>query len=206
MKRLICILVMATLVLTSCDTEVKDYNKEALYYINQQNYTEALNILNEALEIDDENDVTWNNISVCYEAIGDYESALSAARNAINYGDKKAIEYANLGNAYYDLGYVEEARISFEEALEMEAGHFYATYGLGVYYSQKEDYEKSQTYFQKLYDDNPMNVNVVEYLVYNTYKRGMVDEAIVFLEEEIKKVNAPSLDLLLEQILEAQKK
>lgn len=200
MKRLVLILLLIQLFLVSCNTEVKDYNKDALFYIRQQNFTEALNILNEALTVDDKNDVTWNNISVCYEAIGEYELALEAARNAVNYGDEKAAEYANLGNAYFDLGYTEEAKLAFEQALNLDEKHFFALYGLGVYYNKKEDYEKSQTYFQGLYDDNPMNVDVVQYIAYNKYKMGKIDDAIVFLEIQAEKVSAPSLDILLEKI------
>jgi len=200
MKRLALILLLIQLFLISCNTEVKDYNKDALFYIRQQNFTEALNILNEALTVDDKNDVTWNNISVCYEAIGEYELALEAARNAVNYGDEKAAEYANLGNAYFDLGYTEEAKLAFEQALNLDEKHFFALYGLGVYYNKKEDYEKSQTYFQGLYDDNPMNVDVVQYIAYNKYKMGKIDDAIVFLEIQAEKVSAPSLDILLEKI------
>lgn len=200
MKRLVLILLLVQLFLVSCDTEVKDYNKDALFYIRQENFTEALNILNEALTVDDKNDVTWNNISVCYEAIGEYELALEAARNAVNYGDEKAAEYANLGNAYFDLGYIEEAKLAYEQALNLDENHFFALYGLGVYYNKKEDYEKSQTYFQGLYDDNPMNVDVVQYIAYNKYKMGKIDEAIVFLEIQAEKVSAPALDILLEKI------
>jgi len=199
MKRLLLV-ISFSLLFVACDQEVKDYNKEARSYINQKNYTEALNLLNEAIEIDDKNDITWNNLSVCYEAIGEYELALEAARNAINYGEKKAAEYANLGNAYYDLGFKEEARIAYEQGLDLDRSHFFSNYGLGVYYSKKGAYQEGQVYFMYLFDNYPLNVNVVEYIAYNKYKMGQVDAAIVFLEEATQMVNAPTLEQLLETL------
>lgn len=186
--------------LTGCSSEVKDYNKEAKNLINNGNYSEALNILKEAIEIDDTNDVTWNNLSVCYEAIGEYDLALEAARNAVNYGDEKAVEYSNLGNAYFDLGFLEEARLAYERALDIDSDYFYAQYGLGVYYSKKESYEESQKIFKELLDNNPLNVGVVEHMAYNLYKMNRIDEAMVLLEVHIEKVKAPSLVELLEKI------
>lgn len=200
MKKIFIMMIFVFVLLTGCSSEVKDYNKEAKNLINNGNYTEALNILKEAIEIDDTNDVTWNNLSVCYEAIGEYDLALEAARNAVNYGDEKAVEYSNLGNAYFDLGFLEEARLAYERALDIDSDYFYAKYGLGVYYSKKESYEESQKIFQELLDNNPLNVGVVEHMAYNLYKMKRIDEAMVLLEVHIEKVKAPSLVELLEKI------
>lgn len=200
MKKILLIMIMTIVLLSGCSSEVKDYNKDALNLINQGNYTEALNILKEAIKLDEKNDMTWNNLSVCYEAIGEYDLALEAARNAVNYGEEKAAEYSNLGNAYFDLGFLEEAKLAYERALDIDSDYFYAKYGLGVYYSKKENYEESQTYFQELFDNQPLNVGVVEHMSYNLYKMNRIDEAIVFLEVQIDKVKAPSLVEFLDKI------
>lgn len=191
-------IVLISLLLISCQSDITQLNKDALKYIRMGNYTEALSILNEALTIDDEDDVTWNNISVCYEGIGEYQLALDAAQMAVNNGREKAAEYANLGNAYFDLGQVDEARISYTRALEIEDDYFFALYGMGVYYIEMEEYEKSLEYFTELYDNNPMNLDVVRYIAFSNFKMGKVDAAIAYLEGELEKINSVELEQLLE--------
>jgi tetratricopeptide (TPR) repeat protein len=204
MKKIIMVLMV--LLLVGCQSEIEDQNKEAVKLIRQGHYTEALNILKSALESDENDDTTWNNISVCYDAIGEYQLALEAAQEAVNLGKEKAAEYANLGNAYYDLGSVDEAKLAYSKALDIDDEYFFALFGMGVYYTESEEYEEALEYFENLYNNNPLNIDVVRYIAFCQYKSGRVDASIVFLEDHIEKVNAPDLTDLLLQIKEAQKK
>lgn len=198
MKKLTIILLV--LLLVGCNNDIEDMNKKALTLINQNNFTEALNVLKEALELDELDDTTWNNISVCYEAIGEYQLALEAAQVAVNNGEEKAAEYANLGNAYFDLDQIEEAQFSFKKALEIDEEYFYALFGMGMYYNEIQDHETALGYFEDLYENNPMNVEVVKMIAFSNYKLGKIDASIAFLEREIEKVVAPELEELLELI------
>lgn len=204
MKKIMIIVMV--LLLAGCSSDVDDANKEALRLIHQENYTEALNILNASLEEDAEDDTTWNNISVCYDAIGEYQLALDAAQNAINFGKEKAAEYANLGNAYYDLGEIEQAKFAFTKALDIDEDYFFAKFGLGIYYTETKDYEKALEYFNDLYNNNPLNVDVVRYIAFCQYKLGKIDASIAFIEEHLEKVSSKTLEDLLQQIKDAQKK
>lgn len=188
--------------LFGCENEVDTYNRDALKFIRAGNYTEALNLLNEALELDAEDDTTWNNISLCYDAIGEYQLALDAAQKAVNLGDENEIEYSNLGNAYFDLGNIEDAKLAYEKSLEIKEDYFYALYGLGNYYHELEEYEKALDYFYNLYDNNPINIDVIRYIAFCNYKLGQVDKSIEFLEGELKKINSNELEQLLELLIE----
>lgn len=203
MKKIL--LLFITLTLVSCTSNVEQLNKDALKYIRAENYTEGLNILNEALKEDPENDTTWNNISLCYDAIGEYQLALEAAQKAVNYGDENEIEYSNLGNAYFDLGLVEEAKLAYNKALDINPDYFYALYGMGIYYSETEDYNKALEYFENLYNNNPLNIGVVRYIAYSNYKLGKIDASIAFLEQELGKIKSNELEQLLELLYEFKK-
>lgn len=200
MKKLVIILL--ALLLVGCESDVDNYNREALKFIRQQNYTEALNLLNKAIEVDPEDDTTWNNISLCYDAIGEYQLALEAAQKAVNLGEENATEYSNLGNAYFDLGNIEDAKLAYEKSLDLNPEYFYALYGMGIYYSEKEDYNKALEYFYNLYDNNPINIGVVRYIAFCNYKLGHVDKAIEFIEGELEKVSSNELEQLLELLVE----
>ncbi len=199
---ILCIVIGSTLI--GCESKVETHNRDALKFIRMGNYTEALNLLNKAVEIDPEDDTSWNNISLCYDAIGEYQLALEAAQKAVNLGKESEIEYSNLGNAYFDLGNVEEAKMAYEKALEIDADYFYALYGMGIYYSAKEEYEQALDYFYNLYENNLINVDVVRYIAYCNYKMDNVTESIEFLQAELDKVSSTELEQLLELLLEYQ--
>lgn len=198
MKKLWIILVC--LLLISCQSDLENTNKDAITYMNQGNYTEALNLLKDALVGHEDDDTTWNNISVCYNAIGQYEEALSAAQSAVNIGKEKAAEYANLGNAYFNLDEKESAKIAYLKALDLDENYFHAKFGLGVYLTEKKQYDEALVYFDDLYNHNPLNVDVVRYIAYCQYKLGKVDAAIAFLESQLDKVYAPELEILIEEM------
>lgn len=200
MKKIVLVLLMTLLI--GCESKVETYNKDALKLIRAENYTEALNLLNKAIEEDPEDDTTWNNISLCYDAIGEYQLALEAAQKAVNLGEESEVEYTNLGNAYFDLGNIEEAKLSYEKALAINEEYFFALYGVGIYYSEKEEYEKALEKFYYLYDTKPINVGVVRYIAFCNYKLGNVDTAIEFLENEIEKVSSDELEQLHELLIE----
>lgn len=200
MKKMLIILL--ALFLIGCESDTEVLNREALKFIRLENYTEALNLLNQAVEKDPENDTTWNNISLCYDAIGEYQLALEAAQKAVNLGDENAVEYSNLGNAYFDLGNIEDAKLAYEKSLAINETYFFALYGMGIYYAEKEEYENALEYFYNLYDNNPINVGVVRYIAFCNYKLGNVDESIEFLQAEVDKVSSSELEQLLELLIE----
>lgn len=200
MKKILLLLMV--LLLLGCQNESERYNKDALKLIRLGNYTEALHLLKEALEIDPENDTTWNNISLSYDAIGEYQLALDAAQKAVNLGDENEIEYSNLGNAYFDLGNIEDAKLAYEKSLELEEDYFYALYGLGNYYHEIEEYEEALVYFYNLYDNNPINIDVIRYIAFCNYKLGKTEISIEFLKGELEKINSDELEQLLELLIE----
>ena len=188
--------------LIGCENQVDTYNRDALKFIRQGNYTEALNLLHQAVELEPEDDTSWNNISLCYDAIGEYQLALEAAQKAVNLGEESEVEYSNLGNAYFDLGNIEEAKLAYEKAIAINEEYFYALYGLGIYHSEKEEFEKALEYFTYLYENKPINIDVVRYIAFCNYKLGYVEESIAFLEHELEKVSSQELEQLLELLIE----
>lgn len=202
---LISLILMMSLSLISCENDIESGNKEALKLTRMGNYTEALNLLNDLLLKDNENDTTWNNISLCYDAIGEYNLALDAAKRAVALGDENEAEYSNLGNAYFDLNEIEKARDAYERSLELNEDYFYALYGMGIYHCRVDEYDQGIEYFINLYNNNPMNINVVRYIAFCEYKRGNIHKAIEFLEEEINKINDEQLLQLLDILYEIKK-
>ncbi len=204
MKKLL-ILLLISLLLISCNLEASNLNKEALKLMGVKRFDEAIELLEEALELDDTNDEIWNSISYCYDAVGKYQLALDAAKKAVELGDVNEIEYSNLGNAYYDLGQTEEAKKAFEKSLEIKDDYFYSLYGLGVYYSNLEQYDKALEYFNNLNDNNPQSPDVLKYLAFCKFKTGKIEEAITLLETKLEFTTDKELEDLLETLYDYKK-
>lgn len=83
-------------------------------------YDEAITVLNQGVEEDDQRPDLHNALGVCYFKKQQYEQAIKAFEKAVHLNPASAMDYANLGVNYNRLGKKEEAIRFFTLALTMD--------------------------------------------------------------------------------------
>jgi tetratricopeptide (TPR) repeat protein len=74
----------------------------------------------------------YNNLSVVYNQMGQYENALDNARKAVQLDPDSASGYSNVGFAYAGLNRLDEAKATFNQALQHKAGAAVARTSLAI--------------------------------------------------------------------------
>lgn len=107
------------------EADAKDpQNSEILFkigYILQQtdDNDEAIKYYKRALEIDKDNEFIHNSIASVYRANGEYISAKMHLSASLDIDDLNPITYYNYGNLLVDMNHLEEAKIMYEKAIEL---------------------------------------------------------------------------------------
>ncbi|MFX1363707.1 MAG: tetratricopeptide repeat protein [Promethearchaeota archaeon] len=137
----------------------KDLIKKVKELRNQENFEEALKIIEDLFE----NFPNSEEIKeVLIDTLFDYGGYLN---DYYTIGYEKAQQYFeritilspqnyrahyNLGLAYFNLGKIENAKISFEKALIIKPDYKYCLYNLGIVYETLGQYEKALDYFEQV--------------------------------------------------------
>ena len=83
-------------------------------------YNEAITVLEQGREEDDERPDLHNLLGVCYYKKGEYQKAISHFERAVHLNPSSAMDYANLGVNYSKLGREQEAKQFFTLALTID--------------------------------------------------------------------------------------
>lgn len=202
----IFIVILLSLILVGCSSDIDNLKDEARILIFNENYTEALVVLEKIIELDSEDEFTYNSLSITYDSTGEYELALEAGLKALELGEKTTVEYSNIGNVYFHLGQILEARDSYNQALLLNDKNEYAIYGLGQYYKKIKDYEKALEYFIIYNEYRPLEIDGIKSLVFSYFELGKIDLAIQLLETELSKYRSEDLDELLKTLYDFRSK
>jgi tetratricopeptide (TPR) repeat protein/predicted Ser/Thr protein kinase len=76
--------------------------------------------------------IPYNNLAVLYNQMGQYENALDNARQSVQLDPDSASGYSNIGYAYAGLNRLDEAKATFNQALEHKAGAAIAHSSLAI--------------------------------------------------------------------------
>lgn len=63
--------------------EIKNIIEEAQFYIMNQKYSKAIEILKRGIKLNNENPLVHYHLGLCYEALGNFEDAKKEFRKAI---------------------------------------------------------------------------------------------------------------------------
>ncbi len=109
MKRLLALL------LASCGDAMLEGN---VHYAKGEDQ-EAIADYTEAIRLDPDYAVAYNNRGLAYRYLGEYERAIDDCTEAIRLDPDLAIAYNNRGYAYHDLGEYERAIADLESYLQL---------------------------------------------------------------------------------------
>ncbi len=96
--------------------ESRAYYFLGMIYLRQKEYKGAAEVLKKATELDQLNDIAFNNLGLAYHNIRKYQEAIDAFQKSIQLNDKIAHRYVNLGLSQQCVGDFEKAALSFENA------------------------------------------------------------------------------------------
>ena len=97
--------------------------------------------------------IPYNNLSVVYNQMGQYENALDNARQAVQLDPDSASGYGNVGYAYAGLNRLDEAKATFNQALQRKVGSTAAHSALAIIAWQQGDKNAMERELDAMKDD-----------------------------------------------------
>lgn len=151
---------------------------------------EAIEHFKKAIELNPDNEISYNNLSWAYNELGEYEKSLENIEKALSIEPNEDIEYVNQGNAYCGLEEYDKALYSFAEAIKKKKDSELAYYGKGVIYYNQSRYEEALSEFEKslkyLQGDEDTQVYILNTLYYLGKYKDAAAKAKKFIKENSK--------------------
>lgn len=86
----------------------------------------------QAVAIDPQRYVAWNNLGVELMKVSNYLDAVAAFRVAADLSPRDPRPVSNIGLAYQEMGWAQDAMINYEDALRRDPNHLDALRGIAV--------------------------------------------------------------------------
>ena len=148
--------------------KISEIDKNALYiqkvdegwkFRNNQNYTEALKIFNEAVELNPNDYQGYYGRGTVYDDLKQYETALQDLNRAIELNPNVANAYYNRSVAHRYLKNYEQAISDCNKAVELNPNDANVFYNRGFTYHVFENYDKAVSDYSKVIELNPKHLN-----------------------------------------------
>ena len=102
------------------------------YYVDSGQLDKGITALDLYKQTYPRDSTPYNNLAVVYNMMGQYENALDNARKAVQLDPDSASGYSNVGFAYAGLNRLDEAKATFNQALQHKAGAAVAHSSLAI--------------------------------------------------------------------------
>jgi tetratricopeptide (TPR) repeat protein len=102
------------------------------YYVDSGQLEKGITALELYKQTYPRDSIPYNNLAAVYNQMGQYENALENARQAVQLDPDSASGYSNVGFAYAALNRVDEAKATFNQALQHKSGAMIAHSALAV--------------------------------------------------------------------------
>jgi type IV pilus assembly protein PilF len=158
-------------------------------YLNQGQYTAALQELLKAEALNPEDPYIHNSLGMVYAAKGKIDLAITSFKKALALKPDYAPARNNLGSTYI-LQQNWDAAIAC--LMELTGNLIYGTphyplYNIGWAYYNKKDYELAETYFRQALDFDPNYARALWGLGLTYSAKGNTDAALEKLEKAVQK-------------------
>jgi tetratricopeptide (TPR) repeat protein len=169
---------------------------DAIGYANNQrgNYLEAINWFNEAIVLDEENAVIYNNRGMSYYYLGKFPTAFHDFNKAVRLDTSFAEAYSNRGSARYNNQNIaaatdidlRKAESDFSRALELDEGLVSAYRNRGIIRFHLKKYQESFLDLQKAIYLHPADPIVYYHMGNLMMALEEYREAVTYLGECLK--------------------
>jgi predicted O-linked N-acetylglucosamine transferase (SPINDLY family) len=154
------------------------YHILALLYSQKGNYIEATHYIHQAIILDENNSIFYNNLGeiqhrqlMLGDAIDSYKKALSITPNF-------AEAHYNFANVLKKQGNMEKAIEHYQQAIQLKPSYVQAYYNLGNTLIEQSQFKSAMTYFQKATELKPNFVEAHNNLGITLEEEGKNEEAI----------------------------
>ncbi len=132
-----------------------DYNRKANLHYDRKEFKKAVYYYTEAIKIQPENAVFYNNRGISYAELGENEKAIADYTKAIELDAEYELPYNNRGIRYAELGEYDKAIENYNRAIELDAEYAAAYNNRGNTYSDMEEYDKAIEDYNRAIELNP---------------------------------------------------
>jgi tetratricopeptide (TPR) repeat protein len=137
------------------ETIFQSYYYLGVIYFEQGKFQDAVQALNDAIELNPEFEGAYRLLAATYEKLGDKKEAEKYTKLAQEKGGRKAADAYNDGIAAFNAGEMDKAVLAFNEAIQLDEKFAPAYFQLGMSYVNKGDNEKAITTLQKYLELKP---------------------------------------------------
>lgn len=117
----------------------------ANFLTTQDRFSEADPILRRAVELRPEDSDVWNDLGILLHRSGRFDEAEKAYRRSLGL-QRKSYTASNLGLMFQDLDRSEDARVAFNDAIELDPGNGTSYVGLAEIYAKMGAYEDARVF------------------------------------------------------------
>lgn len=156
-----------------------------------ERFDEALKVLQQGLNKDDQNGRLHFRMGVVYDKMGQKDQSISAMKNVLRLtpNDAEALNY--LGYTYADLGInLDEAETLIQTALNLKPNDGYITDSLGWVYYKRGNYGRALEWLTKAVKLIPDDPVILEHLGDLYLQLDRKEKALNFYQQSLKKKNA----------------
>lgn len=192
------LLANALLIFTACKGGSSDSISEAFGQIENLQYEEALQTLEAAKLMGDDERLVFRGMGIANLGLGNYEAAVENFESALKASDG-VIEDIDfdlnfyLATAYYKMGKIDEAATIYDNILAIEPENKDALYLRGVIYARNDDIEKAMSSFDTAIsiapEDYDMLINIYCILADKGYKEVGQNYLRAAMESGTKKMS-----------------
>ncbi len=162
----------------------EEYYQEALYLIKNEEYEEALLVLERIANAESPSlrALVYFQIGYCNDSMNNYKKAIEAYERSISFNPEDATVYNNLGDSYMKLGLYEKAIDAYKEAINIKPDYPLASNNLGQVYNELGLYEKAIESFRQA-------VQVFDAYILAHHNLGIAYEEMGLYQEAIESYN-----------------
>jgi len=123
------------------------------YYVDSGQLEKGITALELYKQTYPRDSTPYNNLAVVYNQMGQYENALDNSRQAVQLEPDSASGYSNVGFAYAGLNRLDEAKATFNQALNHKAGAAVANTSLAIIAWLQADHNTLERELDAMKDD-----------------------------------------------------
>ena len=116
---------------------------DGIAFYDAGKYKEAIEAYNNAIRLDPNYAIAYNNRGNTYDDLKEYAKAIEDYNRAIDLNPRLAEAYFNRGNTYRDLKEYTKAIEDYNRAIDLNPRYAYAYYGRGLIYYYLNDYQRA---------------------------------------------------------------
>jgi len=132
-----------------------NYGRLSSIFILKRDFKKVIDICNDALKIEPDLEVFYNNRGNAYSELNQLETAIKDYNKAIELSPNNAGAYYNRGNAHRNLNQYAKAIEDYSKAIEKNPKFAVAYGNRGVTYRRLNQYEKAFKDFERVIELNP---------------------------------------------------